>query len=86
MSMHVARINAPYCLNYHESLCLDFGIALHSMHGSTPLELPFLGTHDTCCISDNNGNCYRNIVVFTVYTRVAKSSHAAMADTICTRG
>ena len=25
------------------------------------------GTHDTCCISDNNGNCYRNIAIFTVY-------------------
>ena len=28
---------------------------------------PFRGTRDTCCISDNKGNCYRNIALFTVY-------------------
>ena len=30
------------------------------------LYIHFGGTHDTRCISDNNGNCYSNTSLFTV--------------------
>ena len=58
------------------------------MQGSTPSGVtiltihPFRGTHDTRCISNGNGSCYRNITLFSVYLRedMVEIAYAALED------